>query len=282
MTRTAHVQAFAKLNLSLAVLGRRPDGYHEIDSVVQTVDLADELEIDVESGRGIAVTNTLCDIQGPDLAERAAGTLLASKRIERRIEIRIVKRIPAGAGLGGGSADAAAVLRALDDLTLPRLLPAELEAIAAGIGSDVPLFLVGGRVRISGRGEIVTRLPASPSQVFVIVTPPVHCATADVYAAWAAHCGETPASGAALGRNDLLLPALHVRPELRRYYEAVTCRGALYAGMSGSGSSFYATFGDGVQAAHCARALRDALPECAVYECRPTDVGAVRQGEEKE
>ncbi len=278
---TARVRAFAKLNLSLAVLGRRTDGYHEIDSIVQTIDLADDIEIDVASGRGITVRNTLCGIQGPDLAERAAAALLASKRIERRIEIHIVKHIPAGAGLGGGSADAASVLRTLDDLTPPRLAAAELAAIAARIGSDVPLFLVGGRVRISGRGETVTRLPASPNERFVIVVPPVHCATAGVYAAWAAHRGGPPAPGTTLGRNDLLLPALHVQPELHRYHDAVTRSSALYAGMSGSGSSFYAAFDDAACAADCAGALRSALPECAVHECRPTDVGVAPQGEEK-
>jgi 4-diphosphocytidyl-2-C-methyl-D-erythritol kinase len=266
--------AFAKLNLSLAVRGQREDGFHEIESVVQTIDLADRVEVSVSPGAGIVVENTLADLQGPDLAERAAAAWLAKRMISLHIEIRIQKGIPAGAGLGGGSSDAAAVLRSLDRLIPPRLADEDLGQLAAGIGSDVALFLVGGCVRITGRGEIVERLPGTRRERFVVVVPPVRCPTADVYGAWAAH--RTPRSCATptFGSNDLLAPALAVRPELRRVEEAVARGGGLYSGMSGSGSSFYAAFSTGDQADACARGLRAALPECAVFVCSPTSAGA--------
>lgn len=265
--------AFAKLNLSLAVYGRREDGFHEIESVVQTIDLADRVEVNVCPGTGIIVENTLADSQGPDLAERAAAAWLAVKKVSLHVEIRIQKGIPAGAGLGGGSSDAAAVLQSLDRLVPPRLGDEELRRVAAGIGSDVTLFLVGGCVRITGRGEIVERLPGTRRERFVVVVPPVRCSTADVYGVWAAH--RAPHSGAAsvFGSNDLLAPALAVRPQLRRIEEAVAHGGGLYSGMSGSGSSFYAAFSHEDQADACARKLRAALSECAVFDCAPTSAG---------
>jgi 4-diphosphocytidyl-2-C-methyl-D-erythritol kinase len=273
--------AFAKLNLTLAVHGRREDGFHEIESVVQTIDLADRIEVSVRPGAGIFVENTLADIQGPDLAERAAAAWLAVKKASLYVEIRIQKGIPAGAGLGGGSSDAAAVLQSLDRLVPPRLGDEDLKRLAAGIGSDVPLFLVGGCVRITGRGEVVERLPGTRRERFVVVVPPVRCATADVYCAWAAHRTLRSAATPAFGSNDLLAPALVVWPQLRRYEEAIAHSGGLYSGMSGSGSSFYVAFSNENQADACARELRAALPECAVFDCAPTSAGmALLEGED--
>jgi 4-diphosphocytidyl-2-C-methyl-D-erythritol kinase len=265
--------AFAKLNLCLAVHGRREDGFHEIESVVQTIDLADRIEVSVSPGAGIVVENTLADIQEPDVAERAAAAWLSERGAPLHVEIRIQKGIPAGAGLGGGSSDAAAVLRALDRLVPPRLADEELRRLAAGIGSDVALFLVGGCVRITGRGEVVERLPDTRRERFVVVVPPVRCRTADVYAAWAAHRAPRAAAALAFGSNDLLAPALAVRPQLRRIEEAVGHSGGLYSGMSGSGSSFYTAFSDENRADACARELRETLPECAIFVSRPTDAG---------
>jgi 4-diphosphocytidyl-2-C-methyl-D-erythritol kinase len=267
--------AFAKLNLFLAVHGRREDGFHEIESIVQTIDLADRIEVSVRPGTGIVVENTLADIQGPDLAERAAAAWLTVKEVSLHVEIRIQKGIPAGAGLGGGSSDAAAVLQSLDRLVPPRLGDEDLRRVAAGIGSDVPLFLVGGCVRITGRGEIVERLPGTRRERFVVVVPPMRCPTADVYGAWAARRTPRPGVASAFGSNDLLAPALAVRPQLRRYEEAVAHSGGLYSGMSGSGSSFYVAFSAEDRADACGRELRETLSECAVFVCAPTRAGVV-------
>jgi 4-diphosphocytidyl-2-C-methyl-D-erythritol kinase len=275
---TTRVLAYAKLNLSLAVLGRRIDGFHEIDSIVQTIDLADRLDIDVAPGDSIDVTNSLAHIQGPDLASQAAAALLAAKGVQRHVRVQIEKGIPAGAGLGGGSSDAAAVIRTLDRLIEPSLSGSALASVAAGIGSDVTLFLSGGRVRITGRGEIVQRLPASSREHFAVIVPAVRCPTADVYGAWAAHHAGHAPTAFALGRNDLLAPALAVRPELQSVNDAVSRCGALYAGMSGSGSSFYAAFDHANQAHAAARALQVTLRDCAVHVCSSTDVGHLDEG----
>lgn len=275
---TARVLAYAKLNLSLAVLGRRSDGFHEIDSIVQTVDLADHLDIDVAPGDSIDLTNSLTHLQGPDLASQAAAALLAAKGVRRHVRIRIEKGIPAGSGLGGGSSDAAAVILTLDHLVEPSLPRSALASVAAGIGSDVTLFLFGGRVRITGRGEIVQRLRAARKEHFAVVVPEVRCPTADVYGAWGAHHGNFAPAASALGHNDLLAPALAVRPELHDVNDAVARCGALYAGMSGSGSSFYAAFDHPDQAHAAARALRVTLRDCAVLVCSSTDVGHLDQG----
>ena len=273
--------AFAKLNLFLAVHGRREDGFHEIESVVQTIDLADRIEVSVRPGTGIVVENTLADISGLDLAERAAAAWLAVREVSLHVEIRIQKGIPAGAGLGGGSSDAAAVLQSLDRLVPPRLADEDLKALAAGIGSDVTLFLVGGCVRVTGRGEIAERFPGTRRERFVVVVPPVRCPTADVYGAWTAHRTPHSATALAFGSNDLLAPALAVRPQLRRYAEVVARGGGLYSGMSGSGSSFYVAFSSEDRAAACARELRAAQPDCAVFDCAPTSAGmALQEGED--
>jgi len=264
--------AFAKLNLSLAVLGRRPDGYHEIDTLVQTVDLADHIEITVGTGRGVTVENSLRGIVGPDLAERAATALLAAKRLDRRVEVCIRKGIPAGAGLGGGSSDAAAVLAALNRLTPHPLGDSELTEVAAGVGSDVPLLLRGGCLRARGRGEILSPLPASRRERFVVVAQPVHSSTADVYAALDTHRPLQAVSG--LGQNDLLDSALFLHPELRQVADAVARCSAAYHAMSGSGAAFYAAFAAPDRADDAARRLAAELSSCVIRVCRPTDSGS--------
>jgi 4-diphosphocytidyl-2-C-methyl-D-erythritol kinase len=264
--------AFAKLNLCLAVLGRRSDGFHEIESILQTIDLADQLEIDVRPGSGILVENSLSGIEGRDLAEHAAEALLARKNAPREVRIRIRKCIPAGAGLGGGSSDAACVLAALDRLVPPRLGAGALTEVAAGIGSDVPFFLVGGCARVTGRGDVVAPLPLVRSEVFMVVVPPVHCSTSDVYAAWEAHHALRSAAPA-LGSNDLLAPALATRPLLRGWQATIKRQGGLFSGMSGSGSSFYAAFRGREEAEMRARETRSQHPESAVFVCNSTRAG---------
>ena len=267
---TARVRAFAKLNLSLRVVGRREDGYHEILSDVQTIDLADRIEIELR-GASLRVENDL-PLSGPDIAERAAATLLEHKHVASGVSIRISKGIPAGAGLGGGSSDAAAVLATLDRLTPPRLPFERLCSLGAGIGSDVPLFLHGGRVRMGGRGERVLRRSGTPVW-FALVVPPVHCDTASVYARWDARSGDAGTGEPALGENDLLEPALEAHPELIPYHEAVASVGGVYQGMSGSGSTFYAAFDDPQAAERARLELSERFGDAAAFVCRPTALG---------
>jgi 4-diphosphocytidyl-2-C-methyl-D-erythritol kinase len=267
--------AFAKINLSLSVLFRRSDGYHEIESLAQTVDLADRVSVELSNG-AVRVDNDLDELRGTDLAERAAAAILAKRGVDCGARIRVRKGIPAGAGLGGGSSDAAAVLWSLNQLVRPPLPPAELLDLAAQVGSDVPLFLVGGRVHLSGRGARVTAQAPCPRETFVLIVPPVHCETARVYGRWkptAAEGGGTRHRGLTMGENALLDPALSLYPELRKYYSTVSRLDALYAGMSGSGSSFYAAFRAEPAAQAAARAIEARFPELRVFLCSATDVG---------
>lgn len=277
---TVRLLAYAKLNLSLRVRGRRPDGYHDIDSVVQTIDLADRLLVHVAEGDGLHVTNDLPGLEGPDLAERAAAAALAAKGARRDVTIDVTKGIPAGAGLGGGSSDAAAVLRLLD-LAVPPALPRHrLHAVAAQLGSDVPLFLVGGCVRIQGRGERLETCPEPRTETFAVLVPPIHCSTPVVYAAWDAH--STPEDAPCiLGTNDLLAPALATYPALLPYDQAIRDLGGCYAGMSGSGAAFYAAFADPAAASRAAEVLVHVFPEAKLFLCRPTPSASRQVDEER-
>jgi 4-diphosphocytidyl-2-C-methyl-D-erythritol kinase len=261
--------AFAKLNLTLAVRGRRPDGYHEIDSLVQTVDLADRVSVARTEG-GIRVESDLVGLRGRDLAEVAAERILRAKEANCGLSIEIEKGIPAGAGLGGGSSDAAAVLAAADRLVPPALLGGELARVASEVGSDVPLFLRGGLLRVTGRGEKVARAGDPSRERFVLLVPPIRCDTGEVYARFSAssRIGRAVSWG-----NDLLEPALSVYPALVRYRDAIEGTGAERVGMSGSGSSFFAAFRDRLRAENAATSLRSGFPKASVFVCGGTAEG---------
>lgn len=231
-------EAFAKLNLALRIRGRRGDGFHEVESLVQTVSLADRIVVDVRSGDEIVVHNSAGPFHVPDLAGRAAAIVLAAKGVSRRVEIRIEKGIPPGSGLGGGSSDAAAMLRVLDRSVGTELGETRLHELAATLGSDVPLFLLGGRVLVTGRGELAESQPPG-GEVFVLLIPRLACPTAEVYAVYDDLGQPRPAEPLVLGENDLAAAALRVRPELARVDQAIRSAGGEYAGMSGSGAAFY-------------------------------------------
>jgi 4-diphosphocytidyl-2-C-methyl-D-erythritol kinase len=175
------VRALAKVNLDLRVLGKRPDGYHELRTIFQTISLADTLDITFSPGRGtsIEIADPLA-IPG-NLAGKAAESLLDEGRIRGRISIRLAKRIPMGAGLGGGSSDAAAVLLALPVLAGRALPLPRLCQLGAALGSDVPFFLLGGTAVGIGRGSELFPLPDGPPRAGLLVAPPVHVSTADAY-----------------------------------------------------------------------------------------------------
>jgi 4-diphosphocytidyl-2-C-methyl-D-erythritol kinase len=161
-----------KINRTLEVLGRREDGYHEIRSVMQTIDLCDEVWVEPADELRLEVTGNH-EASEEDLALKAARLL--AERAGRPLPalIRIEKRIPVAAGLGGGSSDAAAVLRCLDRLYQLGLSRKELAGIAADIGSDVPFFVFGGTALVEGRGERVTPLPDLPAMWMVALAPPI-------------------------------------------------------------------------------------------------------------
>lgn len=199
------IKAHAKINLTLEVIGRRDDGYHEIATIMQTVGLHDAVSISHDDD--IALT---CDdpaLQSADnLAYKAARLLQEHSGYDGGARIHIAKAIPVSAGLGGGSSDAAAALRGLNDLWRLGLSMAKLETLAAQLGSDVPFLLQGGTAIALGRGERIRRLPPANLQWLVIVTPAVR------------HTGETPGKTAAL--YGMLTPANYTRGFLTRKLEA--------------------------------------------------------------
>ncbi len=173
------LKAPAKINLSLRVLGRRPDGYHDIDSVMQMVGLYDDVEV-APGRRGLDVVVEGADLPaGPgNLVYEAATALAKAAGVSTGASIRLAKRIPIGAGLGGGSSDAAAVLMALSRLWRLRWTRTRLAELGAGLGSDVPFFFFGPTARVTGRGELVARTArprlvgeARPSEWAVLVNP---------------------------------------------------------------------------------------------------------------
>jgi 4-diphosphocytidyl-2-C-methyl-D-erythritol kinase len=165
------IKAPAKINLTLEVLGKRPDGFHEIRSVIQTIDLCDNLRF--RSNRQLRFgSDSPGFIAEESLVSKAAALLLAVSGSSKGVAIDIKKRIPLVAGLGGDSSDAAAVLSGLNKLWKLGLSPAELVELAPGLGSDVPFFLYGGTALVEGRGEEVTKLPPLPRRWVVLLVPP--------------------------------------------------------------------------------------------------------------
>jgi 4-diphosphocytidyl-2-C-methyl-D-erythritol kinase len=179
--RRARVQALAKINLDLRVLGKRPDGYHELRTIFQTISLADRLDIEFTPAR-----KTRIELDDPraiadNLVTRAAQLAMDAMRTTGRVKMRLAKRIPMGAGLGGGSSDAAAVLLALPVLAGRNLDLPKLCALAQEAGSDVPFFLLGGTAAGIGRGTELFPLPDAPPSPGVLVAPRVHVNTAQAY-----------------------------------------------------------------------------------------------------
>lgn len=273
------VQARAKLNLSLDVLGKRPDGYHELRMVMQSSGLCDEVYVELrESGYFMAETNRKYIPSGEkNEAVKAARAFFAAAGLDRGAYIRIEKRIPVCAGLGGGSADAAAVLRALNGLTGANFGAQELRDIAAQVGSDVPFCVEGGTALVTGRGEAVQALSPLPGCAVVICMPHFTCSTPELFTrldALRTRCRpDTDGLVAALRAGDLAGVARRMYNVFedaldRRCAQAVgeikrllLENGALGAVMSGSGSAVYGLFADEERASAAAAAARELCRE---------------------
>jgi 4-diphosphocytidyl-2-C-methyl-D-erythritol kinase len=246
--------AYAKLNLYLEMLGRRPDGFHELETVFQTIDLHDDVRVALEPGEGITLhcDDAALPCDATNLAWRAAAAYRAANPVSGCIALGLTKRIPAGAGLGGGSADAAAVLVALDSLAPHRLGATRLESIAATLGSDISFLVRGGTAHASGRGEVLTALPDAPPLELTLLMPDgAHCATPAVYKALTdAERGPRPALGrawfaariadpAAWLHNRLSAPACRVCPAVGTLLDHLAGCGVPYL-MTGSGAACFA------------------------------------------
>lgn len=274
------VYAFAKVNLMLRVLARRPDGYHDLCTVFQSVALRDRLTFRVRPGPfRISSTDPDCPTDESNLVWRAADEVWrAAKRCGRPtgVNIAIAKGIPTQAGLGGGSSDAAAALRAFASLWCRRIEPSMLARIAARLGADVPYFLVGGTVLGLGRGDCLYPLPDRPTSWIVIARPAVGVSTKDAFD-WldqddARRSRESarrdaPVSGTdGEGGNDLQRVVERRHPIVKRLTTALRREGADWAAMSGSGSAVFGVFAARARAERAAARLQTA--RCTTFVTR--------------
>ena len=214
------LSAPAKLTLSLSVVGVRHDGYHLVDAEMVAVDLTDELEVSDGEGLEVVVPDSGLEVSddGENLVARALGL------VGRTAHVVVRKSVPAGAGLGGGSADAAAILRwaGWDDV-----------AGSVVLGADVPFCLVGGRARVTGIGEVVEPLPFE-ERAFTLLTPPIGCPTPDAYRRWDEMGGPLGAHG-----NDLEPAAVDLVPALVRWRDELGDAAGCRPKLAGSGSTWF-------------------------------------------
>jgi 4-diphosphocytidyl-2-C-methyl-D-erythritol kinase len=258
------IPAFAKINLRLDILGKRPDGYHELRTIFQTVALHDDLRLRASKKNDISLS-----IQGnatlsqepiqKNLVYRAVDALRRELKIRSGVEIELRKTIPAGRGLGGGSSDAAAALLAYQRL-VKRILPLpRLLEIASSLGADVPFFLLGGRALGVSRGDEIYPLPDVPKLCVLIVSPKtIHVPTPDAYRwlrarpltltksaadpklwVFCALCWSAQGSGLS---NDFELPVFRRHPRLAQIKRVLLQRGAAEASLAGSGSAVFGVF----------------------------------------
>lgn len=264
--RRVRVKACAKINLLLGVGAARADGYHQVRTVLQAIDLHDTLTFTARPGPfSIVCSDARIPSDSRNLIWKAAYELsrAADRGSVDGIEVRLDKKIPAEAGLGGGSADAAAALRALANLWKVRIDPAGLSSVARLVGADVPFFLVGGAAYGSGRGDDL--LPLADIRPFhvVIAKPDVGVATAAAYG-WFDEDGGMQDAARTLAawpeaplsiRNDLEPPVARRHPVVAELVSDLERAGAAAAAMSGSGSAVFGLFEASIQASRAARSL---------------------------
>ena len=277
------LRAFAKVNYALEVRGMRGDGYHEISTVMQSISLADEVEIE-RAGEGFELT---VEPEGAEVGATEENTSYKAQKVLEQysglklpVKVHLRKGIPVGAGLGGGSADAAVTLVGLNELFKLDLSDAELRELGLKIGADVPFCLSGGTALGEGIGEVLSPLPAPPPHLLIVARPAVGAETARVYGAYdkrpwdgnpsvapvveALRAGNLGALARSLG-NDLAPVTEGIVPEVRALGKALHRAGALGAVMSGTGTAVFGIFASEAEARTAADGLRTAF----VAVCEP-------------
>jgi 4-diphosphocytidyl-2-C-methyl-D-erythritol kinase len=268
------LKAYAKLNLSLEITGRRPDGYHTLRSLVLAVDWADEVHLEAIPRRRIEL-RCMPGLHIPheeNLVFRAAELLWRRFEPEEGVRIVLLKDIPLGAGLGGGSSDAAAALVGLNELWGLGLTREELMSFAAELGADVPFFLGESPAWMEGVGDELRPADVEVPPVFLVLVPPFPCPTPEVYRLYDELPEARPGPSAKF-RNDLWPAALLLRPELRRFAEELGRAPALGVGMTGSGSGLFAAFPDEESAERALDELLDLGVEGRLRLVRPRPRG---------
>ncbi len=275
----------AKVNLCLRIVGRRADGYHLLDSVFAPIDLCDEIVAAIDgvgpgAPRAITVRCDRDDVpaDGDNLAARAAAALLAECNVGGTIRLDLIKHIPPGTGLGGGSGNAATVLRGLTDALALDVTEARLAALALRLGADVPFFLGGTAARVRGIGERIEPIAGLDDLALVVAIPPVAVSTAWAFRAFAAATpkpaprGDEPAllaAGAALSAallvNDLETVVLPAFPAIAEVKRSLLRFGASAAVMSGSGSAVVGVTASRDAAERLAADVRRAFPDVRTH-----------------
>ena len=270
------VTAPAKINLFLHVTRKRPDGYHDLQSLVAFADVGDVLTLERGAELSLAVDGPFAQglaAEADNLVLRAARAIAERRPAIAATRIRLTKNLPVASGIGGGSADAAAALRGLRALYDESIAESDLLAIAASLGSDIPVCVASQTAWMEGRGEIVTPLPSLPPAHVVLVNPGLSVSTADVFRRLTVRADEAsltpPAAFASLDalvhylkttRNDLEGPALAIAPAIGSVLEALAQQGAVLARMSGSGATCFGFFETAAKAQSAAAAIAKAEP----------------------
>lgn len=268
-------RAYAKINWALNITGIRADGYHLLDMVMQRIGLHDDMTLEPAGEIHLTVNGAVPEDMERNLVTRAARALNDHAGTDHGARIALVKRIPARAGLGGGSADCAVTLRALNALWALHLTDAELCAIGAKLGADVPFCLTGGLARVTGIGERIAPVSGAPEIPLVLVTPGGGLSTAQVFGLWDREPFppvrlDAPALAQAVTRRDfaaidrlcanaLTAPALRLMPEIGRIMDDLHHLGARAAFMTGSGSTVVGAFDDPETARRAAELFHDAI-----------------------
>ncbi|MDQ0204343.1 4-(cytidine 5'-diphospho)-2-C-methyl-D-erythritol kinase [Pectinatus haikarae] len=280
------ITANGKINLTLDILGRRDDGYHEVEMIMQSINLSDKLTIEKIDICDIILD---CVVEGvsdkkDNLIYKAAELFLRTYNISCGVKISLEKNIPVAAGLAGGSTDAAAVLRGMNDLFDLALSARELCVLAAELGSDVPFCVVGGTMLAKGRGEKISPTASLPNCAFVLIKPKLGISTAWVYKNYREQLVKKhPDSNLMMGElakknldgicgslgNVLESVTIGTYPQLAVYKEKLCLYGAKAALMSGSGPSIFAVCGDAAAARRIAVKMRREYEELEVYEAVP-------------
>lgn len=267
-------KAYAKINLGLDVLRRRQDGYHEVRMIMQTVDICDELVLERTPQAGIVLLTDRAELPTDknNLIWKAADLLLRMKNIEEGVKITLTKRIPIAAGMAGGSADAAAAMRGLNELFDMGYSTKELQELGVKLGADIPYCLTGGTMLAEGIGEILSPLPAPPDCFLVVAKPDIDVSTAFVYGSLhAERLSDHPdidgmigalKEGSLTGITDRLgnvLETVSVReyPVIERVKSLMREKGAHNALMSGSGPTVFGIFTKREEAEETAGLIRE-------------------------
>ena len=285
--KSLNIRAWAKLNLTLDVIGKRPDGYHELSSVMQAITLYDDLTIEISNNPGITITTNVpsLPVDENNLIYKAAKLLTDEYGIKQGIAVNLKKYIPIAAGLAGGSSNCAATIKGINQLFGLKISETRLLEIARKLGADVHFCLMvesaGGTARAEGVGEKLTHLPAHPGVSIALARLPVDVSTKEIFSKYFGRTeGQTPAMIRALTTgnvkkiaenlaNDLTPIATGMYPEILRLFAAFREQNALGVSMTGSGPTVFAYFPTEAEGIAAVKQISKQFPDCEMFCVKP-------------